>query len=318
MRPADNCRRAARGGRARAVARPLPRRAGLHRARRRTCVLGALRRGPADGPVAPDLDARALARVEGADRLPRPALPRGHVRPPGKREIGPTARSRALQRGRVRRGRARRDGCVRDRSGRDRLALARGAARVAAGHGAPRAGARGGVHRPVFPGQPGGRAALAHDGRPEHLGHVLQETPRGQGLAEVQRRPLAGGLSRLRRLVLPQVLQHAPFDQADRGRDRMGTRHRCADADREHTRRPRCACDPARSDRAGPARAMPGPGHLRDKRQDHGPGRRKGVGERHERRSAQRPRGRPPHASAQAGRGQPRAARVGRPGAGTQ
>ena len=74
--------RARRRSRARAeqTRAPLPRRGGLRRARRRAGLLGALRGRRADRPAAPHLDARALAGLEGADRLPRAPLPRRDVR----------------------------------------------------------------------------------------------------------------------------------------------------------------------------------------------------------------------------------------------
>ena len=79
----------------RAEPRPLPGRGGLHRARRRARLLGVLRPGRADDPLPADLDARALARLEGADPVLRPPLPRDLLRPARQRPLRPPAGARA-------------------------------------------------------------------------------------------------------------------------------------------------------------------------------------------------------------------------------
>ena len=145
-------RRSRAGGAARAEPRPLSRRRGLHRARRRARLLGVLRRGRADGALPADLDPRALAGLEGADPLLRPPLPGRHLRPARQRPLRPAGRARRLRRARVRAGRARRDGRLRGRARglRRRSPPARSAA--AARGRASRSGSSGMVFiGPLFP-----------------------------------------------------------------------------------------------------------------------------------------------------------------------
>ena len=79
--------------RARADARPLPRRGGLRRARRRPRLLRGLRRRADDVPALPDLADLALAALEGADPIPLAPLPRRHVRPARERPLRPARRT---------------------------------------------------------------------------------------------------------------------------------------------------------------------------------------------------------------------------------
>ena len=211
------------GTHARAVARPLPRRGGLRRARRGAGLLGALRRRRPDAAAGPAVVDLPLARLEGPDPVPGPALPRGGVRPARQRPVRPAAAPAAVRRGRVRRRRARRARRDRDRAGGRRLAVARRPAGAAAGRRPPRARAGGGVRGPVVPGQPGARAALAGHGAPVGGRAAVHPPPAGGRLVALQRCALARGLRRLRRLVgVPPHVHHAALDQADRGRDRLG------------------------------------------------------------------------------------------------
>ena len=75
--------------RARADARPLSRRGGLRRARRRARVLRGLRQRRSDRAAAADLVDHPLAALEGADPLPRAARARGDVRRARQRALGP-------------------------------------------------------------------------------------------------------------------------------------------------------------------------------------------------------------------------------------
>ena len=152
-------------GRARAVARPLPGRGGLRRARRRAGLLRGLRRRRADGPAAADVVDRPLAPLEGADPVPRAPLPRRHLRRARQRAVRPPARRRALPGRRVRRRRARRHGRDGHRARGARAALSC-AARLgdAARRRASRARAGGGLHRPGRPAR--ARPPGARDRRP--------------------------------------------------------------------------------------------------------------------------------------------------------
>ena len=117
-------------------------------------LLRGLRLGRADRLPAADLVDHPLAPLEDADPLPRPALPRAHVRRPRQRPLRP-ARER-LRRARVRRRRARGDGRDGDRARGARLALAGRAARAAPRRRAAGAGRRRRVH---LPGRAARRAA---------------------------------------------------------------------------------------------------------------------------------------------------------------
>ena len=75
----------------------LPGRDRLHRARRRSGVLGALRRRQPDDPPDADVVDRPLAPLEAADPLPRPPLPGRHVRRPRQRPLRPPDRGRGLR-----------------------------------------------------------------------------------------------------------------------------------------------------------------------------------------------------------------------------
>ena len=122
----------------------LPGRDRLHRARRRSRVLGALRRRQPDDPPDADLVDRPLAPLEAADPLPRPPLPGRHVRRPRQRALRPPDRGRRLRRHGVRRRRHRRHGRDRHRPGGGRGAVDGRRVRGAARRRAP-----GPRHRPV-------------------------------------------------------------------------------------------------------------------------------------------------------------------------
>ncbi len=84
--------------RARADARPLPGRVRLRRARRREAPLRGLRLGRADRLPPADLVDHPLAPLEDADPLPRPALPRAHLRRPRQRPLRPARRAATSER----------------------------------------------------------------------------------------------------------------------------------------------------------------------------------------------------------------------------
>ena len=117
--------------------------------------------GRADAALPPDVDARPLARLEGADPVLRAALPGHHLRPARERAVRPAAGAGAPTTSRVRAGRPRRDGRVRRRP-RACVTLSRGAQRgllLAAEH--PERVTGWSSSAPWFPVEPAGRCAGA-------------------------------------------------------------------------------------------------------------------------------------------------------------
>ena len=230
----------------RAESRALPGRGGLRRARRRAGLLGALRRRRPDRPAAPHLDARALARVEGADRLPRAPLPRRHVRPARQRAVRPARGPDALRRVGVRRGRARGPGRDRHRAGGDRGLLARRAARrCCSPPSTPSGCSRRRSSAPWFPASRLGGLRWRIMAHPRLRGHAVPAAARGPLVGKVQRRALAPRLRRLRRLVRPA-----------RCSTRRTRRSRSRTRSAGRTRPTRRRSSPARSPRAPPPRRV--------------------------------------------------------------
>src|SRR5438105_1043423 len=196
----DGCQGPPAGAGPGAVPSALPGRGGLRRARRRACLLGALRRRRPHDPAAAHLDADPLAGVEGSDRLPGSPRSCGDVRPAGQRQVRSAPGPRALRRVRVRRRRRRGHGRHRHGKGGDRIDLPRGAACAAPRRRPPRARARGRVHRAVVPGQPAARAALADHGAPADA-QVDVPAPAGATGGELLAVPDGGHLPQARKPV---------------------------------------------------------------------------------------------------------------------
>ena len=116
--------------------------------------------GRADHPAAADLVDHPLPALEGADPVPGPALPGGHLRRSRQRPLGPAGGRRRLRRAGVRRRRARGHGRDRHRAGRGRRAVGGRAVGRAARRRASRAGRGRGVHRRRRPVRPTRRARL--------------------------------------------------------------------------------------------------------------------------------------------------------------
>ena len=189
---------------------------------------------------------------KGQVRLPRPALPRDHLRPSRQRALRPARSRRRLRPADRRRGRARRARRHRHRALRVRRPL-RHRGRRAAARGRPRrARRRRGVHDARPPAHPA--AARAHRLRLRGGAH------RVRGLGEDQPALLGAGLPRLPRVLLRALLPGAALDQADRGLRLVGPRGAARDA-RAHDRgaRPRRA-DDSRAARAHPLPAARDPG----------------------------------------------------------
>ena len=249
--------RCPRSSDARAEPRPLPGRGGLHRARRRARLLGVLRPGRADDPLPADLDARALARLEGADPVLRPPLPRRLLRPARQRPLRPAARSR---RPTTRREFAQDAIDVMDACGVDRamcvaLSTRRAARRCCSPPSTPSAwpgwssSARGSRSAGCA------RCAGGCCAHPRVLPLAHEATADDARLGQVQPALLdARRLRRLRPVVGGEDAARAALDQADRGRDRVVARHRRRDARRSASwaswRRP-----PTRRDQIALARA---------------------------------------------------------------
>ena len=123
-----------------------------------------------------------------------------------------------------------------------------------------------------------------------------------------ERKPLASGLSRVRRVVHLALRAGAALEQGDRGRDRLGPGNRPGDDDRRgRGRHPPRPLGPAR---AGAGTRLPGDGHPWRQGQDHAVPRRPRPGPFHRCQVGGRPRLRAPSARAQAGPGEPGAARL--------
>ena len=262
--------------RARAVPRPLSRRGGLRRARRRARLLRGLRLGRADDPAAADVGAHPLAPLEAADPVPRTALPCRHVRRARERPLRPPAGRRGIRDPRVRCRHARGHGRDRDGARCPRRRVVRGALGRRARRGASGARRRRRVHRV---GRPAGAAAAR-----THRLSLPRAARYRRRVGEVQHAPLAAGLSGLPRVLHREVLHGAALDEADRGRHRLGARDD-----------PRCARGPRRRHRPADRRRLQGALRARSL-----------SGARHPRR-----RGRAPLARARRGarRGDGRAAR---------
>ena len=88
------------------------------RARRCPRRLRGIRARRADDPARPDVAHRPFASLEGADPIPRPRRPGGHLRSARQRHVRPTERQRGLLGARDRGGHPRRHGRDRPRTGR--------------------------------------------------------------------------------------------------------------------------------------------------------------------------------------------------------
>ena len=256
----------------------LSRRDRLRRTRRGPRVLGALRRRRSDRAVAADLDDHPLALLEGADPLPRAALPRGDLRSPGERAIRQADGTRGIRRARVRGGCARGDGRDRDRS--ERCSY---------------------------------RSQKGHSGRccwPPTIPSAFSPPPSSRRSSRSVRSAVCAGASwpihdfGRRLFIRPPVAAgwlkfngaHWLADYPDFVewwmRRIFNTPHStkqiedaigwaletdAEDADRQRPRRPRRAGDAARSVGVGPPSALSGAGHLRAQRQDHRSRRRQGA-----------------------------------------
>ena len=247
--PGDDDRQEARDDR-RADARAVPRRRGVRRARRRagrtTSVYG-------DGeptvlllPTWSIVHSRAL---EGADPVPRPALPRRHVRRRAA-TAAPTGRRAAA----LRRAEFAADAlAVLDATGAERASSS--ACRCGAQRGAARSPptTRSAVDAAVCIGP-----AVPLGPRPRARPYSFDDAARHRrGLGEVQPPLLAARLPRLPRVLLRAGLHRAALDQADRGLRRLGPRDDARDADRRTARTPTGAGDDARRERCARV-ALPG------------------------------------------------------------
>ena len=170
-------------------------RAGRRRAGRRPRPLGVVRRGRADDPAPAHVVGHPLAELEGADPVPRAALPGRHLRRPRQRVLRPAGRAVGLPRAGVRRrrGRRARRGRRRDRVRRRHVdgRPARAAARRRSS----------GARRRRLPDRADGAAAHAGAAGSRRL-RVRGRAGRLRGLGEVQPPLLAAGLPRLSRVLL--------------------------------------------------------------------------------------------------------------------
>ena len=263
-----------------------PARVRLRRLGRRPHRLRGVRPGRGDAPPPSALVDRPLAVLEGAGPLPRPPLPRDHVRPARQRPFRPPRHPRGLRPPQGRRRRDRRPRRHRYPPLRVRRPLRDRRRRPAARHRPPGACRRRRLHD--------ARAADLTPAARAHRQRLRGRPPPLRGLGEVQPPLLAAGLPRLPRVLLRPRRAGAALDEADRGRHRLGPRGLAGHA-RAHDRG-------AGHGRAHGARAD-GPHPLPDPRH---PGRRgpadprrprRGLRRGHRRRARRVPRRRPPPAT---------------------
>ena len=185
--------------------------------------------GEPDDPAAADLVDRALAALEGADPLPRAALPRDHVRRPRQRPLRPAARAAAYDRRSSPPTRSRcwtppAPSAVLRRGCRAAALWAMLARRRPPASGSSASFLIGPACRSLRPVTADRDAAT----------RSTTSSTTDEGWAQVQQPLLAAGLPRLPGVLLRAVLHRAALDQADRGLRRLGTGHDARDADRRH------------------------------------------------------------------------------------
>ena len=180
---------------------------------------------------------RPLAALEGADPLPRPPLPRRHLRRPRQRASDRPEGAAAYADARVRRRRARRAG--RRRAPSARRSSASPPARSwgsAARRRPPRPGAGRRLHRARRRRSRRARRAAVRPRFEEELDST-------DGLGEVQPPLLAAHYREFLEFFFAQALHRAALDQADRGLRRLGAGDDAGDAGR-HVRAARSCAPP--------------------------------------------------------------------------
>ena len=270
------------------IARPLPRRGGLRRARRRPRLLRGLRRRADDVPALPDLADLALADVEGADPVPVAPLPRRRrsIRAGTGSRTGRTTAEAYSYWEVMKDGRA-----VLEATGAETALL--GGLCDGGGYALMLAATDPAVALGVAAISPSRPAPHARASELPPLS-VDRAARHRRGLGQVERPLLAARLPRLPRVLLLAAAPRAALDEADRGLRPVGARRR------RRVARPRRRGGPAavreRGGGARPRRTRPLPGARRPRRARQLPdararARRRGA----HRRDVRRARGRGAH-----------------------
>ena len=175
--------------------------------------------GERDDPAAAAVGDRPLALLEAAGPVPRPPLPRRHLRPARQRPLRP-ARDAPTSTARARRRRTRSPCSTRPASPtRVVVATARPPAPRCCSPSSTPSASRGAVFMsPALPITP--RAARAHRAL------LRRRAARVRGLGQGQPPLLGARLPRLPRVLLRPLLHRAALDQAVRGLDRAGRSRR--------------------------------------------------------------------------------------------